>query len=68
MPWDGLASITDAHIAELQRAVRAVRALGVQKVQVRFAPEMNGDWYPTWSRQPVLFRCGYLDSSVFVCC
>ncbi|KAI9018250.1 glycoside hydrolase superfamily [Hyaloraphidium curvatum] len=60
MPWDGLASITDAHLAELQRAIRLVFAAGVRIVQVRFAPEMNGNWYPAWSMQPERYRATFI--------
>lgn len=59
MPWDGLLSITDTHLKELQSAIRQTLALGVKQVQVRFAPEMNGNWY-VWGQKPGQFRAAYI--------
>lgn len=60
MPWAGLRAITDAHINELKTAIRQVYQAGVKKVQVRFGPEMNGNWYPAWSGNGPAYRAAYI--------
>jgi len=49
-PWGGLASATDAAVADLAQLLAGFGADGVPTI-VRFAHEMNGSWYP-WSQDP----------------
>jgi glycosyl hydrolase family 26 len=49
-PWGGLASITDASLAELTARLARYGRDGVPAI-VRFAHEMNGSWYP-WGQDP----------------
>ncbi len=56
-PNDGLASVTDAAIAELATRVAAYAGRGVP-VFVRFAHEMNGSWY-AWSQQPAAYVAAF---------
>lgn len=56
-PNDGLASVTDAAVAELASALSAYAARGVP-ILIRFAHEMNGSWY-AWGQQPAAYIEAY---------
>ena len=56
-PNAGLASITDAAIADLAALVAGWADRGVPTM-VRFAHEMNGSWY-AWSQQPAAYVAAF---------
>jgi beta-mannanase len=56
-PWSGLHTVDATATTELGRLCRDVNEAGVP-VFVRFAHEMNGDWYP-WGARPGEYRDVY---------
>lgn len=56
-PWDGLHKIDSVVTTYLARLCRDINDAGVG-VFVRFAHEMNGDWYP-WGARPGEYRDTY---------
>ena len=54
-PFQGLASVTDAECLDLAGICATNEALGIGGIMIRFAHEMNGNWYP-WCQQPILYK------------
>ena len=54
-PFQGLAAVTEADCVELASLCATNEAQGIGGIMIRFAHEMNGNWYP-WSQQPNLYR------------
>ena len=54
-PFAGLSSITAAHCDDLADLCAQKEAQGLGGIMVRFAHEMNGNWY-AWAQQPTLYR------------
>ncbi|KAI5820278.1 glycoside hydrolase superfamily [Pyronema omphalodes] len=58
-PWQGLGSdvISDEKVEEMAKLAREINNAGVG-LFVRFAHEMNGDWYP-WGANPKQFTAAF---------
>ncbi|MEO8510488.1 MAG: glycosyl hydrolase [Chloroflexota bacterium] len=56
-PNDGLASVTDAAVADLATTLQGYAELRVP-ILVRFGHEMNGSWY-AWGQQPAAYIEAY---------
>ena len=54
-PFDGLSAVTAAHCNDLGDLCAEKEALGIGGIILRFAHEMNGNWY-AWGQQPTLYR------------
>jgi len=54
-PFQGLAAVTEADCRELGALCATNEAQGIGGILIRFAHEMNGNWYP-WCQQPLLYK------------
>ena len=54
-PVEGLGAITEADCLDLAGLCATNEAQGIGGVMIRFAHEMNGNWYP-WCQQPALYK------------
>jgi hypothetical protein len=54
-PFQGLSAVTEADCLDLARLCATHEAQGIGGIMIRFAHEMNGNWYP-WCQQPGLYR------------
>jgi hypothetical protein len=54
-PFQGLSAVTEFACLDLAQLCSTNEAQGIQGIMVRFAHEMNGNWYP-WCQQPILFK------------
>jgi hypothetical protein len=54
-PFQGLPAVTDAAGRELTALCATNEAQGIGGILVRFAHEMNGNWYP-WCQEPILYK------------
>jgi hypothetical protein len=54
-PFDGLAAVTPSVVADLAELCYSFETQGISGIMIRFAHEMNGNWYP-WGQQPLLFK------------
>ncbi len=54
-PFGGLGAITAAQCNDLGDLCAQQESLGIGGIMIRFAHEMNGNWYP-WGQQPTLYR------------
>jgi len=54
-PFLGLAAIAEADCADLGDLCAIQEARGIGGIMVRFAHEMNGNWYP-WCQKPILYK------------
>jgi hypothetical protein len=54
-PWAGLENVTENDCLALAMLCAAFESRGITGIFIRFAHEMNGNWYP-WGQQPALFK------------
>lgn len=54
-PFGGLAAITAAECNDLGDLCAQKESQGIGGIMIRFAHEMNGNWY-AWGQQPTLYR------------
>ena len=54
-PFGGLSAVTAAQCADLADLCAQSEAEGIGGIMIRFAHEMNGNWY-AWGQQPTLYR------------
>jgi hypothetical protein len=54
-PFQGLAAVTEADCLDLAGLCATYEAQGLGGILIRFAHEMNGNWYP-WCQQPILYK------------
>ena len=54
-PFGGLAAITAAQCNDLGDLCAQQESQGIGGIMIRFAHEMNGNWY-AWGQQPTLYR------------
>ena len=54
-PWQGLDSLTETNCVDLGTLCAAYEQQGIDGILIRFAHEMNGNWYP-WGQQPILYK------------
>jgi hypothetical protein len=52
---EGLSSVTDANCLEFAALCAEQETQGIRGIFVRFAHEMNGNWY-AWGQQPILYK------------
>ena len=69
-PWNGLESVTETNCRTLANLCAEFERGPIGGIFIRFAHEMNGNWYP-WGQRPSLFRAkfrllaGTLQASTF---
>jgi hypothetical protein len=54
-PFDGLSAVTDAACLDVARLCATNETQGIGGILIRFAHEMNGNWYP-WCQQPLPYK------------
>ncbi|KAI8818214.1 uncharacterized protein EV422DRAFT_194430 [Fimicolochytrium jonesii] len=54
MPYQGLANVSLDAITQLGLKCAEINQVGIP-IMLRFAPEMNGNWYP-WGQSPSLYK------------
>lgn len=54
-PFQGLDAITQADCQDLAGLCAANESQGMAGILIRFAHEMNGNWYP-WCQQPAIYK------------
>ena len=54
-PFNGLSAVTAANCNDFADLCALKEAQGIGGIMVRFAHEMNGNWY-AWGQQPALYR------------
>ena len=54
-PFDGLNAVTAVQCNDLADLCAQYEAQGIGGIMIRFAHEMNGNWY-AWGQQPTLYR------------
>src|SRR5205085_3692890 len=54
-PWGGLESVQESDCEDLSRICAFYEAHGIGGIFLRFAHEMNGNWYP-WGQRPNLYK------------
>lgn len=54
-PFEGLDAVTETECLEIARLCETNEVQGIAGILIRFAHEMNGNWYP-WCQQPLLFK------------
>lgn len=54
-PVQGLNAVTAAECLDLASLCATNEAQGIGGIMIRFAHEMNGNWYP-WCQQPILYK------------
>jgi hypothetical protein len=54
-PWGGLGSVNQWNCKDLATQCATWEARGLAGIFIRFAHEMNGNWYP-WGQKPIVYR------------
>lgn len=54
-PWNGLESVVENDCVRIAELCASFELAGVTGIFIRFAHEMNGNWYP-WSQKPVRYK------------
>ena len=54
-PFQGLSAVSEADCHDLANLCAAQENQGIGGILIRFAHEMNGNWYP-WCQQPLQFK------------
>jgi len=54
-PWEGLEKIVESNCVRVAELCASFERAGITGIFIRFAHEMNGNWYP-WSQQPILYK------------
>jgi len=54
-PMDGLDAVTQAACDEIAALCAGYEAQGIGGIIIRFAHEMNGNWFP-WGQRPILYK------------
>lgn len=54
-PWNGLETVTQKSCREIAQICANAEAQGIGGIIIRFAHEMNGNWY-AWGQQPFLYK------------
>jgi hypothetical protein len=54
-PWNGLQSVGESDCLRVAELCESFERAGIGGIFIRFAHEMNGNWYP-WSQKPVFYK------------
>ena len=54
-PWNGLETVTPEVCRQIAQICAAAEAQNIGGIIIRFAHEMNGNWY-AWGQQPALYK------------
>jgi hypothetical protein len=57
-PWDGLGAVTQEECRQLAELCREFEERSIGGIFIRFAHEMNGNWYP-WGQRPALYKATF---------
>lgn len=54
-PWNGLETVVETDCIRVAELCASFERAGITGIFIRFAHEMNGNWYP-WSQKPVRYK------------
>lgn len=59
-PWVNMREIVEEkHDSRIRKLGNAIREAGHKNLYIRFAHEMNGDWYPWGQNDPEIYKAGW---------
>ncbi|KAJ3412550.1 hypothetical protein HDV05_000584 [Chytridiales sp. JEL 0842] len=64
-PFEGFDAITDAQLTDLANRIKRILEGGRQGIFLRYAPEMNGTWFP-YGQDPAKFKASWIRVITFL--